>query len=362
MNRATGQVYVANYNTGNVSAIATQQIQTIPITSTITALAGNQTTNFTPAVNFTASNTFTSGPVNNLFYQVDGWQGTWTNATNNGSGAFSATLASLVPGFHMLYAYSTDGEAATSTITGLQASPLIGNIAAYGFVVMPTGASFTPPSLSFGNEPVTVPSTLRASRFSTARPARRLPSAFLLADRILETSAKRQMHRHVPRARRPTGAEFLLHHRCYVYPDRSWQQNSHTDHQQQFERCTGIPHTRLTSPASALETLSPARSRGRRLGRFLTARRSAGNSTQPLAATARRSLAPSSTSPPAGTVFGARAQGRLCRSRLTPTDTARPQERHAGGSDHREQGAFDGYGEQCDAGLRFGQPHIYGEL
>jgi hypothetical protein len=36
---------------------------------------------------------------------------------------------------HILYAYATDGQEATSTNTGVQSSPLIGNIKAYEFLV-----------------------------------------------------------------------------------------------------------------------------------------------------------------------------------------------------------------------------------
>jgi hypothetical protein len=42
------------------------------------------------------------------------------------------TLASLQPGFHILYTFATDGQESTATQPG---SPVIGAIQAYGFLV-----------------------------------------------------------------------------------------------------------------------------------------------------------------------------------------------------------------------------------
>ena len=49
-------------------------------------------------------------------------EGTWTAATSEGSGRFQGTTPALLPGFHILYAYATDGQQATSTITGSKAA------------------------------------------------------------------------------------------------------------------------------------------------------------------------------------------------------------------------------------------------
>ena len=38
-------------------------------------------------------------------------------------------------GVHVLYAYATDGQDATSVSTGEHSDPLVGNIAAYVFLV-----------------------------------------------------------------------------------------------------------------------------------------------------------------------------------------------------------------------------------
>jgi len=159
VNPVTNQIYVANEGSSNVTAITEQQVQTIPITTAITPLAGNIAESLTPSFSFTASNSLTGTPVDNLLYQVDSWQGPWTAATNQGSGAFSATMGTLEPGFHVLYAYASDGEEATSTTStnsGLGNSPLIGSIAAYGFVVAPPIAAASPASLSFSSPGVGV--------------------------------------------------------------------------------------------------------------------------------------------------------------------------------------------------------------
>ena len=68
-----------------------------------------------------------------IYYQVDTLQGTWT-PTKTQSG-FSATLAPLTPGVHTLYAFATDGEDSTSTISGVQSGPTVGTVASYQFLV-----------------------------------------------------------------------------------------------------------------------------------------------------------------------------------------------------------------------------------
>ena len=122
---------------------------TIGIDANITALTNNQTSSLIPTFNFTDSNTLTNhSPVDNLLYQIDSWGGPWTAASAI-SGGFSATTATLQPGYHTLYAFATDGEEGTSTVTGLSGSPVIGGISAYGFLVSPSGATLTPSSLTF---------------------------------------------------------------------------------------------------------------------------------------------------------------------------------------------------------------------
>src|SRR5947209_9457972 len=155
VNPVTNKVYVANHDTANVTVLTEQQVQTIPLTTAISALPNNQTTTPTPAFTFTASSTFspTAPAVDAVYFQLDTWQGAWTPASPTGTpGSFTATLPTLSLGIHILYAYATDGQDASSIQTGGngvgQSSPLIGNIAAYLFLATSQTTSTTPPSLS----------------------------------------------------------------------------------------------------------------------------------------------------------------------------------------------------------------------
>ena len=154
VNPVTGAVYVANNGSNDVTVIS-PQIPRVPINTTIAPLAGNTTALSRPTFSFTTANTFSSAPVDDVAFQVDTWQWPWLNATSQGGGAFSGAASTLQPGFHILYAYATDGEEATSTITGTQSNPLTGSIAAYGFLVGPPPvAGVSPTSLSFGNQAI----------------------------------------------------------------------------------------------------------------------------------------------------------------------------------------------------------------
>ena len=146
VNPVTNQIYVGNNNSSNVTVITEQQVQAIPLTTTITPLPGNQTSTPTPAFTFNATSTFSPNPTTpaNVFFQVDTWQGPWIGATGSGP-TFTGTVPALQAGFHILYAYAVDGQEATSTQPG---SPLIGNVTAYGFLVSPAALlSFTGNSL-----------------------------------------------------------------------------------------------------------------------------------------------------------------------------------------------------------------------
>ena len=139
VNPVTNVAYAPRQGPGNISVLSDQGVQPSPLTVDISPLTGNESTVATPTFSFQASSTFAPHdpmPCNVLF-QVDTWQGTWSAATSEGSAKFQGTTPPLLPGFHILYAYATDRQQATSTITGAQSSPLIGSIAAYGFLVVP---------------------------------------------------------------------------------------------------------------------------------------------------------------------------------------------------------------------------------
>ena len=153
VNPVTNKIYVANQTSNDVTVIAEQQVQAIPLQANITPLADNQTGSLTPSFSFTATSTFSpfAPPPQGLFFQVDTWQGAWLAATDQGSGTFSGQTQALQPDFHILYAYSTDGQEATSTITGKQTSPLTSNITAYGFLVSLPSVVLSAASLDFGS-------------------------------------------------------------------------------------------------------------------------------------------------------------------------------------------------------------------
>jgi len=142
VNPVTNQVYAANYGISyvgtTVTAITEAQVQTVPLSVSITPLTGNQTSNATPTFRFAAQSSFkpTAPPPQEVLFQVDTCQGAWTRATGSGS-SFTGRTAPLLPGFHFLYAYADDGQDATSVQAD---SPLTGAIAAYGFLVTPQAA------------------------------------------------------------------------------------------------------------------------------------------------------------------------------------------------------------------------------
>jgi YVTN family beta-propeller protein len=151
----TSQIYITNSSSGNVTDAAEQSIQV------------NEVSNFQGPVNqssnvlATETPTFiydSMSPANETldasFYQLDSWSGAWTAAMPTGTASqYSAAVTSpLTPGFHLGYAFGTDGEEGTSPNTGPQSSPLIGNIAAYGFIVAPPIADPSPASMNFGTQ------------------------------------------------------------------------------------------------------------------------------------------------------------------------------------------------------------------
>ena len=144
VNPVTGNIYVANAGSASVTVITEQPVQPVPLSTVITPLPGNQVGGTTPGYQFNAQSSFspTAPAPQNVFYQVDTWQGPWTQATNLGS-AFSATLSPLAPGYHILYAYADDGQDATSVQLD---SPLVGAIAAHGFLVAPLSFTLQPAS------------------------------------------------------------------------------------------------------------------------------------------------------------------------------------------------------------------------
>jgi YVTN family beta-propeller protein len=144
------QIFVTNETSNNVSAFAPAPVQAIPIQTAITPLTNNQTDLLATTFNFTATNSLTAAPIDNLLFQVDTWQAPWLPGIHQTGSNFTGASPTLQPGFHTLYAYSTDGEEATGANTGPQRSGLIGSIAVYSFLVAAPEAGLSPNPAPFG--------------------------------------------------------------------------------------------------------------------------------------------------------------------------------------------------------------------
>jgi YVTN family beta-propeller protein len=144
VNPVTNAVYVSNQNSNNVTVITEQQVHSIPLSATVTPLGGDQTvvTAAPPIFTFTTSSTFSPQATtpDAVFYQVDTWQGPWLMASGS-SNTFTGQIPAEFLGTHILYAYATDGQEGTSinAVDGL--GPVIGNIIAYVFTVVPASTT-----------------------------------------------------------------------------------------------------------------------------------------------------------------------------------------------------------------------------
>ncbi len=83
VNPVTNKIYIANYGSDNVTVLTEQAVSAIPLTTTISPLAGNLSYSATPTFTLSAASTFapTAPPVQGVFTQVDTWQGSWQAAT-----------------------------------------------------------------------------------------------------------------------------------------------------------------------------------------------------------------------------------------------------------------------------------------
>jgi YVTN family beta-propeller protein len=157
INPITNQIYVANLNSGNVTVISAEQTQPALLTTTITPIAGGVTASTTPIFTFTSNSAFspTAPSVENVYFQLDGTDGTWIAATA-GTGNFTGTPASALQfGTHIVYAFATDGQDVNSG--GMRGSSegadviFIGSITAQVFTVTPPPS--TTVTLTSNNNP-----------------------------------------------------------------------------------------------------------------------------------------------------------------------------------------------------------------
>src|SRR5262249_17466024 len=103
-------------------------------------------------------------PINQIYYQLDTWTGSWLRASPSGANASGQTPV-IQPGAHIIYAFAADGQEATSVNPTPSSSPLIGKISAYLFNVVLTTTvrvnSFPNPSLA--GQSVTLSASVLAS-------------------------------------------------------------------------------------------------------------------------------------------------------------------------------------------------------
>jgi YVTN family beta-propeller protein len=164
VNPVTGNIYALDWMASTIQAITENTLPPVCVPSTpqcilttINPLPANSTSTSSAAFTFSASKGGACAPVNALYFQVDTQQGLWTPAILTGCGNFSGTASNLTPGFHILYAYATDGEDGTSGNSGPfsgQDSPFVGAIASYGFLVAPPIATINFYPLDYGNVPI----------------------------------------------------------------------------------------------------------------------------------------------------------------------------------------------------------------
>ena len=138
VNPVTNQVYVANSGSANVTVITPSELHPSPLTTAIMPLPGNISTTAVTTFNFTATSAFTptAPPVQHIYYQVDTQTGAWLRAAPDGPSA-SGDTPPLLLGTHILFAFATDGQEATSINTGRGSSPILGQVSAYVFTVLP---------------------------------------------------------------------------------------------------------------------------------------------------------------------------------------------------------------------------------
>jgi YVTN family beta-propeller protein len=164
VNPVTNKIYAANFIDEDVVVVTEAQTQPIPLVTAITPLVNNQTTSPTPTFSFdvtSAYKPFAPVPLA-VYFQVDTWQGAWTQATGSNS-SFSGTTGPLTAGFHILFAYASDGQDSGANGNGLDSQIAIGQIAAYPFLVMNGSTSVAnvtvdASNLDFGSQGLQIPS------------------------------------------------------------------------------------------------------------------------------------------------------------------------------------------------------------
>jgi YVTN family beta-propeller protein len=145
VNPLTNKIYVPNRGDPNsnstvsvIDGATNVQAQPYTLTTAITHLSGDITSNPDQPFTFTATNTASPPvpPVTNLYFQFDSIDGPWSRATLTGppmSGVFTFTgnASGLPANQHTLFAFAVDGQEATSVM--LASSPIVGKVTSYVF-------------------------------------------------------------------------------------------------------------------------------------------------------------------------------------------------------------------------------------
>jgi len=137
VNPLNQKVYIANRIGKTATILTPASAWPAPLTVAITPLPGNVSRTATPTFTLTTQNQsmpYQTG-VHQVYYQIDTWQGTWLTATNLNPNQWTAASTALSNGIHILYAYAVDGQDAGATQSSPSASPMIGSIRAYLFLV-----------------------------------------------------------------------------------------------------------------------------------------------------------------------------------------------------------------------------------
>ena len=112
----TNKVFVANQTTNNVTVITPAPTNPIPLNTAVAPLVGNTTTFSNPTFTMTATSTYSPNapPPQDIYFQMDTANGTWTPATVTG-GTLTTITATATPtglqnGVHIIYFFASDGS------------------------------------------------------------------------------------------------------------------------------------------------------------------------------------------------------------------------------------------------------------
>ena len=126
---------------------------TIPLTTTITPLAGDASSSASGTITLNASASGGFAAPRRVYYQIDSLAGPWQLAS--GSGPYTASFSGLANGSHTIRAFATNALDAMSIMTDVQNNPLVGAMASYTFTVGSTAPATPSVNLASSQNPST---------------------------------------------------------------------------------------------------------------------------------------------------------------------------------------------------------------